>query len=160
MASCASLIDASLDPRTEIEFPSRRCHRGTFNAMPIERIGHKSRSLHRLHKGAQRRRRIGPAVFWRAHGLLDDHEVPRQQPQATHTPGIGLELLLDARGHVGSAVHVGIHHGLRTGRAQDAGVLELAAEVQVVGAALPHDDRAAGNITSALSLMDELSRTR
>ena len=76
----------------------KRRDAGAFNAVPLQSITDKATGLHLFDKLRQDAMCRRAAALGQAHGLLDDHEAPWQQPQARKARHVGFELLLYASG--------------------------------------------------------------
>ena len=63
-----------------------------------KRIGHEPRRLHFLDEFAERESRGLATALRHAHCLLNDHEPFAEQPKSRDLPGVGFQLLFDARG--------------------------------------------------------------
>ena len=71
---------------------------------------------------------------------------------AANAPGIGFELLLDARRHIGIAGDKGVDHRGRGRRALYRRLAQFAAQIEVIGAALAHRDARAGLVDLLIGL--------
>ncbi len=105
----------------------------------IQRCGDESRSLHLLDELAQ----VGGAcgtLARGAHRLVDHHEAPGEHAHARRALRVHLQLLANAGGDLEFVGHELVDHLRRSRGAHDRGLLELAAEVEVVRAAAADRD--------------------
>ena len=76
-----------------------------------KRIGHEPRRLHFLDEFAERESRGLATALRHAHCLLNDHEPFAEQPKSRDLPGVGFQLLLDARGDFEALLEERLHDG-------------------------------------------------
>ena len=114
--------------------------------MARERGGDEPARLHVFDEPLQVLGGVLAACLRQSHRLADHHEPLAEQAQAADAGGVGLELLPDAGRDVDALRDEGVDDRLRRRRADDRRVLQLAREMQVVGAALADDDDVAGAV--------------
>ena len=114
--------------------------------MARQRLGHQAAGFGLLDEQAQRRRGRLAVPGGQAHGLLDQHEAPRQQAQARPALGLGLQLLAQTGGDIGPLGQEMLHHRRRAGRVHPLRLAQRARQVQVVAAATAHHHARAGAV--------------